>query len=167
MLCPSYFYSFFFACISALLLNTVVLSPNRSLKLQILCSLYLTMCAQHLQDSFLKRIGHKHPMHSFFKILSIKCSYSIFNREMICAIFESLLSCGNELTDYVESACDLLLVSTFMIIYKVRVGVDLVFFLLSPSNWRAAFEIWALQTCLQFNGASLVKGMKGRLVFCL
>ncbi|KAG2602210.1 hypothetical protein PVAP13_5KG660400 [Panicum virgatum] len=63
-----------------------------------------------IRDSFLKRIGHKHPMHSFFKILSIKCSYSIFNREMICAIFESLLSCGNELTDYVESACDLLLV---------------------------------------------------------
>jgi len=110
LVCPSYFYSFFFACISALLLNTVVLSPNRSLKLQILCSLYLTVCAQHLQDSFLKRIGHKHPIHSFFKILSIKCSYSIFNREMICAIFESLLSCGNELTDYVESACDLLLV---------------------------------------------------------
>ena len=127
MPCPSYFYSFSFDCISAVLLNTVVLSPNRLLKLQILCSLYLTVCAQHLQDSFLKRIGHKHPIHSFFKILSIKCSYSIFNREMICAIFESLLSCGDELTDYVESACDLLLVSTFMIIYKVRVGVDLVF----------------------------------------
>ncbi|OEL37949.1 hypothetical protein BAE44_0001036 [Dichanthelium oligosanthes] len=31
-------------------------------------------------------------------------------REMICAIFESLLSCRNELTDYRESACDLLLV---------------------------------------------------------
>uniref|UniRef100_K3XDX2 Sister chromatid cohesion protein n=1 Tax=Setaria italica TaxID=4555 RepID=K3XDX2_SETIT len=62
------------------------------------------------RDSFLKRIGHKHPMHSFFKILSIKCLYSIFNREIVCAIFESLLSCGNGLTDYVESACDLLLV---------------------------------------------------------
>ncbi|PAN27370.1 hypothetical protein PAHAL_5G076300 [Panicum hallii] len=67
-----------------------------------------------IRDSFLKRIGHKHPMHSFFKILSIKCSYSIFNREMICDIFESLLSCGNELTDYVESACDLLLVVALM-----------------------------------------------------
>ncbi|CAL4960254.1 unnamed protein product [Urochloa decumbens] len=62
------------------------------------------------RDSFLKRIGHKHPMHSFFKILSIKCLYSIFNQEMICAVFESLLSCGNELTDYVKSAFDLLLV---------------------------------------------------------
>ncbi|CAO2182211.1 unnamed protein product [Urochloa humidicola] len=61
------------------------------------------------RDSFLKRIGHKHPMHSFFKILSIKCLHSIFNQEMIGAIFESLLTCGNELTDYVKSACDLLL----------------------------------------------------------
>ncbi|CAO1942424.1 unnamed protein product [Urochloa humidicola] len=70
-----------------------------------------TFATGHLtRDSFLKRIGHKHPMHSFFKILSIKCLYSIFNQEMICAIFESLLSCGNELTDYVKSACDLLLV---------------------------------------------------------
>ncbi|KAG2593232.1 hypothetical protein PVAP13_5NG110322 [Panicum virgatum] len=69
---------------------------------------FATSCL--IRDSFLKRIGHKHPIHSFFKILSIKCSYSIFNREMICAIFESLLSCGNELTDYVDSACDLLLV---------------------------------------------------------
>ncbi|KAF8717134.1 hypothetical protein HU200_026250 [Digitaria exilis] len=62
------------------------------------------------RDSFLKRIGHKHPMHSFFKILSVKCMYSIFNWEMICAIFETLLSSGNELTNYVESACYLLLV---------------------------------------------------------
>ncbi|KAJ1286407.1 hypothetical protein BS78_03G350000 [Paspalum vaginatum] len=62
------------------------------------------------KDSFLKRIGHKHPIYNFCRVLSIKCLHSIFNQEMICAIFESLFSCRNELTNCVESACDLLLV---------------------------------------------------------
>ncbi|KAK3162588.1 hypothetical protein QOZ80_1BG0091270 [Eleusine coracana subsp. coracana] len=61
------------------------------------------------RDLFLKRIGNKHPIYSFCKVLSIKCSYSIFNREMIYAILESLLSCRNELISYSDSACDLLL----------------------------------------------------------
>lgn len=62
------------------------------------------------RDSFLKRIGNKHPIYNFCKVLSIKCLHSIFNWEMICATFESLFTCRNELTNYMESACDLLLV---------------------------------------------------------
>lgn len=62
------------------------------------------------RDMFLKRIGQKHPIYTFSRVLSIKCLHSIFNQEMICAILESLLSRRNELIDYVESACDLLLV---------------------------------------------------------
>ncbi|KAG8054616.1 hypothetical protein GUJ93_ZPchr0001g29862 [Zizania palustris] len=62
-----------------------------------------------IRDLFLKRIGNKHPIYNFCKILSIKCSHSIFNSEMICAILEALFSCRNELNNYVEAACDLLL----------------------------------------------------------
>jgi len=69
-----------------------------------------------MQETFLKRIGQKHPIYNFSRVLSIKCLHSIFNQEMICAIFESLLSCRDELTDYVQSACDLLLVSMATII---------------------------------------------------
>ncbi|TVT97395.1 hypothetical protein EJB05_57362, partial [Eragrostis curvula] len=61
------------------------------------------------RDSFLKRIGNKHPIYNFCKVLSIKCSHSIFNWEMICAILESHLSCRNELISYSEPACVLLL----------------------------------------------------------
>nr|CAB3478957.1 unnamed protein product [Digitaria exilis] len=84
----------------------VIFSQKRRLQSEM--QAYLSL--REKKDSFLKRIGHKHPMHSFFKILSVKCMYSIFNWEMICAIFETLLSSGNELTNYVESACYLLLV---------------------------------------------------------
>jgi len=66
------------------------------------------------RETFLKRIGQKHPIYNFSRVLSIKCLHSIFNQEMICAIFESLLSCRDELTDYVQSACDLLLVIAMM-----------------------------------------------------
>lgn len=41
---------------------------------------------------------------------------------MICAILESLLSRGNELIDYVESACDLLLVSIATLIIYIFHG---------------------------------------------
>lgn len=62
------------------------------------------------KDSFLKRIGHKNPIYNFCRVLSIKCLHSIFNQDMICGIFESLFSRRNELTNCVESACELLLV---------------------------------------------------------
>uniref|UniRef100_I1NTR1 Sister chromatid cohesion protein PDS5 homolog A n=1 Tax=Oryza glaberrima TaxID=4538 RepID=I1NTR1_ORYGL len=65
--------------------------------------------SSHLHDLFLKRIGNKHPLYNFCKVLSVKCSHSIFNWEMIYAILEVLFSHRNELTNHVEAACDLLL----------------------------------------------------------
>ncbi|XP_040378681.1 sister chromatid cohesion protein PDS5 homolog A isoform X2 [Oryza brachyantha] len=62
-----------------------------------------------IRDLFLKRIGNKHPLYNFCKVLSVKCSHSIFNREMICAILEALFSRRIELTNHVEASCDLLL----------------------------------------------------------
>ncbi|KAL6840252.1 hypothetical protein ACP4OV_030062 [Aristida adscensionis] len=62
------------------------------------------------RDSFLKRIGTKHPIYNFCKVLSTKCMHSIFNLEMVSAILESLLSHRNVLSSYVETACGLLLV---------------------------------------------------------
>ncbi|KAM0917251.1 hypothetical protein ACQ4PT_009670 [Festuca glaucescens] len=62
-----------------------------------------------IRDSFLKRIGNKHPIFNFCKQLSTELSHSLFNWEMICAILEALLSCRNESTHFAESACDLLL----------------------------------------------------------
>jgi sister-chromatid-cohesion protein PDS5 len=64
---------------------------------------------QSIRDLFLKRIGNKHPLYNFCKVLSVKCSHSIFNWEMIYAILEVLFSHRNELTNHVEAACDLLL----------------------------------------------------------
>jgi sister-chromatid-cohesion protein PDS5 len=69
-----------------------------------------------MQETFLKKIGQKHPIYNFSRVLSRKYLHSIFNQEMICVIFESLLSCRNGLTDYMESACDILLVSIGTII---------------------------------------------------
>uniref|UniRef100_A0A0E0CAV0 Sister chromatid cohesion protein PDS5 homolog A n=1 Tax=Oryza meridionalis TaxID=40149 RepID=A0A0E0CAV0_9ORYZ len=64
---------------------------------------------QSIRDLFLKRIGNKHPLYNFCKVLLVKCSHSIFNWEMIYAILEVLFSHRNELTNHVEAACDLLL----------------------------------------------------------
>ncbi|PNT73259.1 hypothetical protein BRADI_2g56220v3 [Brachypodium distachyon] len=66
------------------------------------------------RDSFLKRIGSKHPIYNFCKELSIKFSHSILNCDIICAILESLLPLRNESTNYTESACDLLLLVAMM-----------------------------------------------------
>ncbi|KAF0902491.1 hypothetical protein E2562_017891, partial [Oryza meyeriana var. granulata] len=65
-----------------------------------------------IRDLFLKRIGNKHPLYNFCKVLSVKCSHSIFNWEMICAILEVLFSCRNKLTNHVEAASDLLLLAS-------------------------------------------------------
>lgn len=70
--------------------------------------------ARSIRDSFLKRIGNKHPIYNFCKELSIKLSHALFNWEMICAILEALFSCRNESTHFAESACNLLLLVTMV-----------------------------------------------------
>ncbi|XP_020260052.1 sister chromatid cohesion protein PDS5 homolog A isoform X2 [Asparagus officinalis] len=66
----------------------------------------LTACAT--QDSFLKRIGKDHQCYDFFKILATKCSYSIFNRELVHHILENCLS-REDGDKYAEASADLLL----------------------------------------------------------
>uniref|UniRef100_A0A0D9V8B2 Tudor domain-containing protein n=1 Tax=Leersia perrieri TaxID=77586 RepID=A0A0D9V8B2_9ORYZ len=84
----------------------IILSQKRRLQLEM--QAYLSLRAK--KDLFLKRIGNKHTLYNFCKILSVKCSHSIFNREMISVILEGVFSRRNELTSYVEAAFDLLLV---------------------------------------------------------
>lgn len=69
----------------------------------------------NFQDSFLKRIGKDHQCYDFFKILATKCSYSIFNRELVHHILENCLS-REDGDKYAEASADLLLVSTCLLL---------------------------------------------------
>lgn len=66
--------------------------------------------ARTIQDSILKRIGKDHQCYEFFKILSKKCSYSIFDAELVQHIFDFLLSEKHDSEKYVQAAGDLLLI---------------------------------------------------------
>ncbi|XP_073000395.1 sister chromatid cohesion protein PDS5 homolog B isoform X2 [Typha latifolia] len=66
--------------------------------------------AQSVRDSFLKRIGNKHPNYNFFRVLSSKCSYTIFSAEIVHNILENVTSWKNGGNKYMQSSIDLLLV---------------------------------------------------------
>ncbi|XP_010912048.2 sister chromatid cohesion protein PDS5 homolog B isoform X2 [Elaeis guineensis] len=65
---------------------------------------------QSIRGSFLKRIGEKNSSYDFFKTLSSKCSYSIFNTEHIRYILEYVLSRKNGGNKYMQHSIDLLLI---------------------------------------------------------
>ncbi|XP_058091316.1 sister chromatid cohesion protein PDS5 homolog B [Magnolia sinica] len=48
--------------------------------------------AQTVRDTFLKRIGNKHPHYEFLRILSAKCTYTIFSAEHVQCILLGFLS---------------------------------------------------------------------------
>ncbi|XP_008785877.2 sister chromatid cohesion protein PDS5 homolog A [Phoenix dactylifera] len=66
--------------------------------------------AQSIRDSFLKRIGEKNSNYDFFKTLSSKCSYLIFNAEHVRYILEYVISRKNGGNKYVQHCIDLLLI---------------------------------------------------------
>jgi sister-chromatid-cohesion protein PDS5 len=43
-----------------------------------------------IQRNLLERIDDKHPRHEFLKILSVKCSYTLFGREHMRALVKQL-----------------------------------------------------------------------------
>lgn len=66
-----------------------------------------TACA--IQDSSLRRIGKDHQCYDFFKTLSTKCSYSIFDKEFVHHLFEDILSRKDDGDKYVQASTNLLL----------------------------------------------------------
>ncbi|RZC54499.1 hypothetical protein C5167_013360 [Papaver somniferum] len=48
----------------------------------------LTSC--NIRDTFLKRVGNKHPLYEFLRILSAKCSHNLFGSEHIFCILSDL-----------------------------------------------------------------------------
>ncbi|KAH0466271.1 hypothetical protein IEQ34_006374 [Dendrobium chrysotoxum] len=65
--------------------------------------------ANSIRDSFLERIGKKHPDNEFFRILSLRCSYTIFNAELVQSILEDILSRQGSGDKSVEYSVELLL----------------------------------------------------------
>ncbi|KAG0502674.1 hypothetical protein HPP92_002746, partial [Vanilla planifolia] len=60
------------------------------------CTSFTT--ARSIQDSLLERIGKKSPYYNFFRILCLKCSYNIFDSELVRSVLEEILyrqSCGD------------------------------------------------------------------------
>ncbi|CAA6667666.1 unnamed protein product [Spirodela intermedia] len=66
---------------------------------------------QSNQEAFLKRIGDKHSNYEFFRVLSLKCAYSIFTVDHVRSILEGLLSKKNEREQYLDTTNFDLLVS--------------------------------------------------------
>uniref|UniRef100_A0A1D1YLJ6 Sister chromatid cohesion protein PDS5 A n=1 Tax=Anthurium amnicola TaxID=1678845 RepID=A0A1D1YLJ6_9ARAE len=67
---------------------------------------------QSIQDIFLRRIGDKHPNYEFFRVLSVKCAYSIFTADHVCNMLKDLLSRKNGAEQYVET-------STFDLLFSI------------------------------------------------
>ncbi|KAM0947386.1 putative sister chromatid cohesion protein Pds5 [Dioscorea sansibarensis] len=63
-----------------------------------------------MRDSFLRMIGAKHPNYEFFRVLSTKCSQSLFSADHVLNILEDVKSWKSGENKYVCSALDLLLV---------------------------------------------------------
>lgn len=66
--------------------------------------------AHSIRGSFLKRIGEKNSNYDFFKTLSSKCSYSVFNAEYVRNILEYVISGKDGENKYVQHSIDLLLI---------------------------------------------------------
>ncbi|XP_039137720.1 sister chromatid cohesion protein PDS5 homolog A isoform X2 [Dioscorea cayenensis subsp. rotundata] len=62
-----------------------------------------------MRDSFLRMIGAKHPNYEYFRLLSTKCSQSIFSADHVVNILEDVQSWKSGQNKYVRSALDLLL----------------------------------------------------------
>lgn len=62
------------------------------------------------QDDFLKRIGNKHPHYEFLRLLSAKCSYTIFDAEHVQCILSDILSERTVKKNLQSKSIDLLLV---------------------------------------------------------
>lgn len=69
------------------------------------------------QVDFLERIGKKHLDYEFFRILSLRCSYTIFNVELVQSILEDILSSQSRGDKRVEHSAELILVSAFFSFY--------------------------------------------------
>ncbi|PKA51709.1 hypothetical protein AXF42_Ash003076 [Apostasia shenzhenica] len=65
--------------------------------------------ANHTRVSLLGRIGKKHPDYDFYKILSFKCSYTIFHAELVRSILEDCLSVESKNDEYVRCSFELVL----------------------------------------------------------
>ncbi|XP_028553543.1 sister chromatid cohesion protein PDS5 homolog A-B [Dendrobium catenatum] len=65
--------------------------------------------ANSIRDSFLERIGKKHPDNEFFRIFSLRCSYTIFNAELVQSILEDIFSRQGSGDKSVEYSIELLL----------------------------------------------------------
>ncbi|XP_031473421.1 sister chromatid cohesion protein PDS5 homolog B isoform X2 [Nymphaea colorata] len=64
--------------------------------------------AQTIRDDLLKRIGSRHPQYEFLRILSAKCSNTLFNAEHVNLIILYCLSNNAQAKALVASAIDLL-----------------------------------------------------------
>ncbi|OVA03847.1 hypothetical protein BVC80_8065g3 [Macleaya cordata] len=49
-----------------------------------------SITSYNIRDSFLKRIGNKHPLYDFLRTLSAKCSFNIFGSEHVLCILSDL-----------------------------------------------------------------------------
>ncbi|MCL7026648.1 hypothetical protein MKW94_016571, partial [Papaver nudicaule] len=48
------------------------------------------LTSYNIRDTFLKRVGHKHPLYEFLRILSAKCSFNLFGSEHVFCILSDL-----------------------------------------------------------------------------
>lgn len=85
------------------------------------------------QEKFLKMIGDTHPQFDFLKLLSLKCSFNIFNSEHVRCILDHLSSSG--LGKHLKASAELLLVRT---IAFMRRGI----ILCMPSNNYKNAKSW-------------------------
>ncbi|XXG74106.1 hypothetical protein AAC387_Pa07g2909 [Persea americana] len=60
--------------------------------LQLLDGGTTTVTAQTIRKAFLERVGKKHPNYDFLRLLSAKCSYTLFNAEHVQCILLDVLS---------------------------------------------------------------------------
>ena len=71
------------------------------------------------QEAFLKRIGDKHTNYEFFRVLSLKCAYSIFSEDHVQGIVEDLLLRKDAGEQYLDtSTFDLLFVCFSVILFS-------------------------------------------------
>ncbi|XP_020578529.1 sister chromatid cohesion protein PDS5 homolog A isoform X2 [Phalaenopsis equestris] len=92
------------------------------------------IAANSVRVDFLERIGKKHPDYEFFRILSLRCSYTIFNAELVQSILEDILSRQCSGDKFAEYSAELILFIVKMFPSLLKGSEDLLLKLVLDSS---------------------------------